>query len=236
MKARPAVKKASNQVSDVGFTDQDVAVQLADAKALRNNSATRTSQSMVIVVDDDEFYEPTDVDIPGEPVNESKLSPSKRRSPVAPTDERKSRSVGSLPFWAQAKWDLVFVPTLLDLAGRYDAEDGGWEIEKNKDMFVLLLQDVADIVYPNVSYAVHPTSNMYHLVSVYNISQVLVCSLFNLQSRVIRLWLTGGGGSGIVQIGLSICTWKRSEIRWSARLLRRQLCRERESLSGERAM
>lgn len=163
VKARPAVKKASNQVTDVGFTDQDVAVQLADAKALRNNPATRTSQSMVIVVDDDDYYEPTDVDLPGEPVNESKLPPSKRRSPVAPTDERKSRSVGSLPFWAQAKWDLVFVPTLLDLAGRYDAEDGGWEIEKNKDMFVLLLQDVADIVYPNVSYAVHPTSNMYHL-------------------------------------------------------------------------
>lgn len=176
MKPRPAVKKTqskpASQVADGGFTDKDVAVKLEDAKALRGSSSSK-SKSMVIVIEDNDNNDNMDEGLPT-------ASPPKRRSPVAPADERKSRSVGALPFWAQAKWDPIFVPTLLDLAGRYDAEDGGWEIEKNRDAFCLLLQDVADIVYPNVSYAVHPTSKMYDLVSDHDIS--LISALLTFQS------------------------------------------------------
>lgn len=134
-------------MTNTGFTDNNVAVKLEDAKEVRKSAQ---KMGMVIVVDEN--------DIMGEP---DPASPVKCKSPTAPADvpKDKSHSVASLPLWAQEDWHSLLAPTLLDIAGCYNGEDGGWDIEKDKDTFCLLLQD-------RVSYQIIPTSQIFCLVSL----------------------------------------------------------------------
>ncbi len=63
-------------------------------------------------------------------------------------------------------WEERFVPTLEHFAGAYDEEDGGWDIEKDKDEFRKLLQAVVDVVYPRVVAVVAIGDAIFRLVSI----------------------------------------------------------------------
>lgn len=129
-------------VSDLGFTDDDVTVNLTDATAMvKSAMATHRPAQMATVV---ELTDSEDAVV---------QAPTKRRkSPKASTDvpNDKSLAFNKLPPWIQPRWDSGIIPTLLDMAGCHDGEDGGWEVEKDQSRFLAMIHDVIHVVYPRV--------------------------------------------------------------------------------------
>ncbi|KAF7791553.1 hypothetical protein EIP86_002569 [Pleurotus ostreatoroseus] len=81
-----------------------------------------------------------------------------KRKPRTKITEEKSRSVQSLPSWAQEGWHKVFVPTLLDMAGCHEGDDAGWEIERDKEAFLALTRNAFAKAYPNVMHGIDNNS------------------------------------------------------------------------------
>lgn len=133
-----------------GLSDKDVTVNLPNARVLTQNQVQR---QMVAVVEDQP--------------SASRTSPPTRRSAAraANTPSPTSCAFDSLPTFAKAAWHTSFVPTLLDLAGSWCGKDGGWEIEKDKEAFRIMILDTAAKVYPNVVYGLTTNCTMYHMVS-----------------------------------------------------------------------
>lgn len=159
VKPRPATKKPSqagtSAVSNAGFTDSDVAVQLKDAKTLRK---AEKSKEMVVVIEDEDEDDPED---------DSNTPKRKSPRPSSSIPLKKSRATATLPPFAVDDWSTIFIPTLLDMAGCYEGEDGGWEIEKDREAFCLFLQDAVDLVWDRVRYRVIPSESIFILVSLH---------------------------------------------------------------------
>ena len=131
-------------------------MQLDEARQL---SAGGTRTQMVAVVEGNGSAKS-----PAESATEVRRQKKTRQASKQASDE-KPRSLESLPDWARLKWP-VYVGTLIELAGQYQEPDGGWEIEKNKDTFIGLLQTALTAVYSNIIYAITSTSAIYYIVSV----------------------------------------------------------------------
>lgn len=88
-----------------------------------------------------------------------------RRAPKTEVPIEESISVTSLPEAVQMHWNSELIPSLLEAAG---CNSNPWNFEKDDNMFIDVLQDLVDNIFPEMQHDVVKGDKIYRIVRLFS--------------------------------------------------------------------